>query len=678
MPNSREPNQLINEKSPYLLQHAYNPVAWYPWNEEAFDKARAEDKPIFLSIGYSTCHWCHVMERESFEDEEVAKLLNDSFISIKVDREERPDIDSIYMEVCQVMTGHGGWPLTIVMSLDKKPFFAATYLPKDSRGGMSGLMQILPRINELWQNNRAAITAAGENITNHIATDIEAPTDSSAKLNEEAVHNCFGIFAQRFDSRYGGFGPPPKFPSPHNLYFLLRYHALTGNQIALTMVEKTLQGMYNGGIYDHIGFGLARYSTDEKWLVPHFEKMLYDNGLLAIALIETYHLTKEEFYARVAREIFAYIKRDMTSKEGGFYSAEDADSEGEEGKFYVWSKEEVISALGEEDGEYFCRLYDITDKGNFEGRSIPNLIDRGLAEEERIKIEVLRDKLFNVRKQRIHPHKDDKILTSWNGLMIAALAYGARVLGDEAYLDAAKSAVDFIMSNLRRDDGRLLARYRDGEALYLAYAADYAFLTWGLLELYRASYESKYLEMALELTDDLLEIFWDDEKGGLFLYGKDAEQLLTRPKESYDGAIPADNSVAALNFLRLYRLTGRVDLKEKASDILNLFATRLNEIPSGHTYMLLSWLYLHAPGQDIVITGTMDTAKNMLELTDQVYMPFTEVVFKEESDTKLERLIPFVQDIATIDGKPTAFICEDMACLAPTNSLEELGRLLKK
>ena len=676
MPSKSLANDLINEKSPYLLQHAYNPVNWLAWNDAALSRAKHDDKPIFLSIGYSTCHWCHVMERESFKDEEVAQVLNRDFISIKVDREERPDIDNIYMEACQLMTGHGGWPLTIVMTPEGKPFFAATYLPKTSQAGRVGLIEILNRIDELWKNERAELYAISEQVLNHISSNLDFTHVSDIVLDESILHNNFAGLVNRYDKRYGGFASAPKFPTPHNLYFLLRYYSFTGKQEALDMVENTLQSMYRGGIYDHVGFGFARYSTDNKWLVPHFEKMLYDNALLAIAFLETYQITKDDFYAQTAREIFTYVLRDLTSDEGGFYSAEDADSEGVEGKFLVWDKTEVISILGEKEGEEFCSTYDITEKGNFEGKNIPNLIKSDINKGVRKRLEDARDKLLQQRRLRVPPHKDDKVLTAWNGLMIAAFAYGAKVLGEESYLNTAINSLDFILSKLRNNEGRLLARYRDGEASFLAYAADYAYLIWGLIELYEASYEAKYLEIALELTDDLIKYFWDEEAGGLFLYGADAEKLLIRPKEAYDGAIPADNSVAALNFLRLYRLTGRTELQSMAYDILSLFAPSLNERPMAHTYMLLALLYLNGEGQDIVIAGNLDEAQDMLQVAKRAYLPFTELIFKEAGDKMLENLIPFVKDVGQMEGKPTAYICKDRTCLAPTISLEELKKLL--
>lgn len=676
MPSKSLANDLINEKSPYLLQHAYNPVNWLAWNDTALSKAKLDDKPIFLSIGYSTCHWCHVMERESFKDEEVAQVLNRDFISIKVDREERPDIDNIYMEACQLMTGHGGWPLTIVMTPEGKPFFAATYLPKKGQAGRVGLIEILNRIDELWKNERAELYGISEQVLNHISSNLDFTPANDIVLDESILHNNFADLVHRYDKRYGGFAPAPKFPTSHNLYFLLRYYAYTGKQEALDMVEATLQSMYKGGIYDHVAYGFARYSTDNKWLVPHFEKMLYDNALLAIAFLETYQITKDDFYAQIAREIFTYVLRDLTSDEGGFYSAEDADSEGVEGKFLVWDKAEVISLLGEEEGEEFCLTYDITEKGNFEGKNIPNLIKSDINKKVRKRLENARDKLLQQRRLRVPPHKDDKVLTAWNGLMIAAFAYGAKVLEEESYLHTAINSLGFILSNLRNNEGRLLARYRDGEASFLAYAADYAYLIWGLIELYEASYEAKYLEIALELTDDLIKYFWDEEAGGFFLYGADAEKLLIRPKEAYDGAIPADNSVAALNFLRLYRLTGRTEFQSIAYDILSLFAPSLNERPMAHTYMLIALLYFNGEGQDIVIAGNLDEAQDMLQVVNGAYLPFTELIFKEADDKMLEDLIPFVKDIGQMEGKPTAYICKDRTCLAPTISLEELKKLL--
>ncbi|MDQ2086320.1 thioredoxin domain-containing protein [Herbivorax sp. ANBcel31] len=661
MSTTAKTNRLINEKSPYLLQHAYNPVNWYPWGQEAFDKAKQEDKPVFLSIGYSTCHWCHVMERESFEDEEVARLLNEHYISIKVDREERPDIDNIYMSVCQALTGHGGWPLTVFMTSDKKPFFAGTYFPKTSRMGMNGLLTILDNAYNAWVNKRDSLVESSNQILKVISNQYEE--ESVEEVSEDIIHEGFSQLKYDLDSIYGGFGSSPKFPTPHNLFFLLRYWYKTRDEYALEMVEKTLDSMYQGGIYDHIGFGFSRYSTDSKWLVPHFEKMLYDNALLSIAYLEAYQATRNKKYADVAHEIFTYILRDMTSPEGGFYSAEDADSEGVEGKFYVWSPDEIIDVLGKEDGEKFCEYYDITPKGNFEGLNIPNLIKRTVPDEEKELIEACRRKLFEYRKKRVHPYKDDKILTSWNGLMIAALAIGGRVLGSEKYTEASQKAASFVFSKLIRDDGRLLARYRDGEAGIFAYVDDYAFLIWGLIELYETTYKPMYLKRAVKLNDDLLKFFWDNEKGGLFLYGSDSEQLITRPKETYDGAIPSGNSVAALNFLRLARLTGQYELEEKAQYMFKLFGTNFGRFARGYTFFLTAVLFSQARSKEVVLVGK-DT-KNLIEIIREDFRPFTISMFYSEENKELQELTPFIENYKSIEGKATAYICENFSCQTP-------------
>lgn len=671
-------NRLIKQKSPYLLQHAHNPVDWYPWSEEAFAKAKREDKPIFLSIGYSTCHWCHVMERESFEDQEVADLLNRDYIAIKVDREERPDIDHIYMSVCQGMTGHGGWPLTIIMTPDRKPFFAATYLPKSKRHGLSGLMQLLPRLADLWQNDRTTVLESGEQVARWLE---DSEPDQAGELNMEIAHKAYQQYSRTFDKQYGGFGSAPKFPTPHNLLFLLRYHYFTGEAEALKMVEQTLDSMYKGGIYDHIGFGFARYSTDRRWLVPHFEKMLYDNALLILAYLEAYQVTNHPRYARIAREVLAYVLRDMTSSEGGFYSAEDADSEGVEGKFYVWTPEEIKEVLGEAEGADFCYTFDITGSGNFEGRSIPNLIENLLEEGERQKWESARIKLLTHRTKRVPPYKDDKILTAWNGLMVAALGKAYQVLGDSSYRMAAQQAVEFIFDSLRRSDGRLLARYREGEASFPAYAADYSFLIWGLIEMYEATYETGYLEKAMMLADEQLRYFWDEHKGGLFFYGSDAEQLLTRPKEVYDGAIPSDNSVALLNFLRLARLTGNLDLEDKAQQIINAFAGAAASIPTAHSFFLSAWLFNEMGSREVVVASKdkNETARRMLEHMQKNFLPDTVSIYKEGNDLELVKLAPFTEDLTVAQtGQATAYICEGFACQQPVTDEKEFQEALRR
>ncbi|NLI13239.1 MAG: thioredoxin domain-containing protein [Peptococcaceae bacterium] len=688
MTTSKTPNRLGGEKSPYLLQHANNPVHWFPWGDEAFEKAKKENKPIFLSIGYSTCHWCHVMERESFEDDEVAAILNNNFVSIKVDREERPDIDHIYMLVCQNMTGQGGWPLTILMTPAKKPFYAGTYFPKHEKWGRAGLVDILIQVSEKWRQDPDLLVKIGEQVTQSLQSgDKDLPVD---KITGKILQNAFTQARSLFDSKYGGFGTAPKFPTPHNLSFLLRYWKRNNEPEALAMVEKTLESMYRGGIYDHIGYGFARYSTDGKWLVPHFEKMLYDNALLALAYTECFQATGRSLYAKVAKEIFTYVLRDMTSPEGGFYSAEDADSEGEEGKFYVWSPAEVKNILGEKEGEIYCRLFDITAKGNFEGRSIPNLISappfnaageiNSKTDEMTVSIGLQRQKLFDARAKRVHPYKDDKILTSWNGLMIAALARGAAVFSEPVYKEAAVRAVDFILQKLRREDGRLLARYRDGESDYQAYLDDYAFLTWGLLELYGATFEVTYLVSALKLAGQMIDLFWDKENGGFFFYGEDAERLIARPKEIYDGALPSGNSAALHNLLRLARLTGNTELLEMADKQIAAFAGEISKHPWGYTHFLSGIDLMLGPAREIVIAGKSGEADTeaMLSAVRRAFIPETAAVFHPagESGKGIEKAAPFVKEQLPVNGKATAYICQNYACREPVTDPEELARLL--
>lgn len=677
MPTStpKQANRLINEKSPYLLQHAYNPVDWYPWSEEAFVKARTEDKPIFLSIGYSTCHWCHVMERESFEDEEVAALLNEHFVAIKVDREERPDIDTIYMQACQAMTGHGGWPLSIFMTPDKKPFYAGTYFPKNSRHGMPGFIDLLRTISRVWSTRRHELERISEEAARAIS---EASRHRGGRKPDRSIlDRAYRILQRSFDPEYGGFGPAPKFPVPHNLLFLLRYWRWTGEEQALSMVEKTLTCMYRGGIYDHLGFGFSRYSTDGRWLVPHFEKMLYDNALLAWAYGEAYQATQNPFYARVVREIFTYIFRDMTDPEGGFYAAEDADSEGEEGKFYVWTPVEVEQVLGPELGREFCQAYDITPQGNFEGKSIPNLINSGTA----AGLEQAREALFNARQKRVRPFKDDKILTAWNGLMIASLAINGRILGEPLYAEKAARAADFILRRLRRPDGRLLGRYRQGEAKELGIVDDYAFLIWALLELFFTTGGKKYLTLALELNEDMLRLFWDDEGGGLFHYGRDGEQHFARPKELYDGALPSGNSVAAYNLIRLARLTGNEQLQDIARRQLEAFGGTVAEAPSYYSFFLLAVLLEETPPVDlhIIYPGTAGQPEDMLALVRNRYAPdMLTLCLPEDEAENLSSLVPSLQGRHALGGRVTAYLCRSYACQAPVHTAAALKNILEK
>ena len=655
-------NSLINEKSPYLLQHAYNPVNWYPWGDEAFELAKKENKPIFLSIGYSTCHWCHVMEHESFEDPEVAKLLNEYFISIKVDREERPDIDSIYMTVCQMMTGSGGWPLTIMMTPDKKPFFAGTYFPKESRYERVGMLDLLLRINDFWKSRNAEVLNSASEITD-LLNKISIST-SGNELSENDLKSAFEQFNFRFDKEHGGFGERPKFPTPHNLLFLLRYWKGTGSSIALEMVEKTLQEMRLGGIFDHLGFGFHRYSTDERWLVPHFEKMLYDQAMLAMAYTETYQATKKEEYKKTASEIFEYVLRDMTSQqEGGFYSAEDADSEGHEGKFYIWQEEEIKNILSKDEAKFVIKRFNLEK----DGENILYL-KHPLSEAEEKLFKSIREKLFNERKKRIHPHKDDKILTDWNGLMIAALAKGSQIVEIESpkYIEVCNSALDFIQKNMLKN-GRLLHRYRDGEAKVNAYLDDYAFLIWGLIELFEATFENKYLDLALSLNEDLIKHFWDEKDGGFYFTDSENKDVLLRKKEIYDGAIPSGNSVAMLNLLRLSHITSDEKLKDYAIKLEKAFSNSIKETPSAYTQLLCALDFKLSVPCEIVISGNpnSDDTRSMLDTVRKQFLPNKVLLLNIKN-----------KDFPMLENKATAYVCSNFSCKEPTNDVNKMLKYL--
>ena len=690
--SSNSPNKLIKEKSPYLLQHAYNPVDWHAWNEEAFEKAGAENKPIFLSIGYSTCHWCHVMEKESFEDAEVAELMNEAFVSIKVDREERPDIDHVYMTVCQMMTGSGGWPLTIVMTPDKKPFFAATYIPKGSRFGRTGLMELIPRISEVWRNRHKDVLESAENMTAALQSmEKEKPGEL---LDAGVFDKAFEDLSQRFDKTYGGFSGAPKFPTPHNFFFMLRYWRRTDHQEALKMVEKTLQEIRWGGIFDQVGFGFHRYSTDKEWLVPHFEKMLYDQAMLALAHLETFQATGNTVYSDTAREIFAYVLRDLRSPEGGFYSAEDADSEGVEGKFYVWTEQELRETLPPDEADLIVRVFHVEKNGNFReeasgenlganilytGKSLSDIAsEMNLPEKElKKKIDSARSRLFEARERRIHPHKDDKILTDWNGLMVAALARGAQVLGDKAYSDAAEGAVEFILKKLRTPDGRLLHRFREGEARIPAHLDDYAFLVWGLLETYEATFDARFLKTALELNKDMIHHFWDAQGGGLYFTSDDAENLIVRKKEVYDGALPSGNAVAMLNLLRLGRFTGDADLEDRAFKLQRAFSEQVRQFPSGYTQFLSAVDFSLSSSHDVVISGTLG-AKEMLDALRSRFSPNQVLLFRPagEESAGIDALAAFAKNYDPVNGKATAYVCSGRACKDPTTEVKDLLALL--
>jgi uncharacterized protein YyaL (SSP411 family) len=689
------PNRLINELSPYLRQHAHNSVDWYPWGTEAFERAQSEDKPIFLSIGYSTCHWCHVMAHESFEDPEVARLMNEAFVSIKVDREERPDIDSVYMSICHLMTGGGGWPLTIIMTPDKRPFFAATYIPRAGRFGLIGMMELIPGVRELWASRRGEAL----NVSGRIATLLQQTSQGmpGAELNETTLELAYEQLAKLFDGRHGGFSNAPKFPTPHNLLFLLRYWKRTGDSAALDMVEKTLQAMRRGGIYDHVGFGLHRYATDSQWLVPHFEKMLYDQAMSAMAYTEAYQATGKGDYGKTAREIFTYVLRDMTAPEGGFYSAEDADSEGEEGKFYLWTQEEVFRLFGDEERDFVARVFNIEKDGNFAeqrtGRkSGVNILHVTKSLEELASdlilsrsdleshLEAIRQKLFAYREKRVHPMKDDKILTDWNGLMIAALAKGAQYFDEPEYAEAARHAADFLVGNMRKTDGRLWHRYRDGQAGVQANLDDYAFLVWGLVELYEAVFAVKYLRVAVELTEDMLRHFWDGDTGGLYLTPEDGESLLVRKKEIHDGAIPSGNSVAMLNLLRLGRMTATPDWEEKAAAVGRAFSQSVKQSPSAHSQLMVALNFGVGPSYEVVIAGNAqaEDTSTMVKALRTRFLPNKVVLLNpdEQDSPEMSQLAAFTRNQTSIEGKATAYVCLNYNCKSPTTDVNKMLELL--
>ncbi|MGD0021712.1 MAG: thioredoxin domain-containing protein [Smithellaceae bacterium] len=689
-------NRLKSEKSPYLLQHAQNPVDWYPWGEEAFEKSRRADQPIFLSIGYSTCHWCHVMERESFEDEKVAQLLNEVFVCIKVDREERPDIDNIYMTVCQMMTQSGGWPLTILMTPDKKPFFAATYIPRETMYGRIGMLDLIPEIRKVWTTQRQEVINAANKITQEL-TDlhIKVPTQ---KLGEDTLSKAFEYFIHSFDRRYGGFGNAPKFPTPHNLYFLMRYWKRKNESAALKMVEETLQHMRRGGIYDQIGFGFHRYSTDAEWLVPHFEKMLYDQALMAMAYIEAYQATGKKDYEDTAREIFTYVLRDMTGTDGGFYSAEDADSEGMEGKFYLWAEEEIYNILKKDDADLFLAVFkaensaaaSIIAEQGLAGYFIPHLESslNEIAQQLNISEEKLTGQLNEIRKnllasrdKRIHPFKDDKILTDWNGLMVAALARGAQVFNEPVFADTARRAIDFILNRMRTSEGRLLHRFRDGIASIPATVDDYAFIIWGLLELYEATFEIGHLDTALMLNKQILDHFWDKKDGGFYFTPDDGEELLVHRKEAHDSAIPAGNSVSMLNLLRLARITGNTELESMSAAIGKMFSAKVVQFPSAYTQLLVALDFVLGPSSEVVIAGdlTKRDTKEMVKALRAVFAPNKVVLFRPVDETlpEIEKIAPFLKSQLSIDGKATAYVCSNYSCQSPTNSIDKMIALLK-
>jgi uncharacterized protein YyaL (SSP411 family) len=629
------------------------------------------------------------MERESFEDDEVARYLNDHFVCIKVDREERPDIDAIYMRFCQALTGEGGWPLTVFMTPDQKPFFAGTYFPKHTRFGRIGLLELAEQIWTRWDKDRATLERSIDKLSERLQAVFQ--TTSPGRVQADLVDDAIEVLRREFDPEFGGFTSAPKFPTPHNLMLLLRHGWQNGDDSAVAMVETTLEAMYRGGIYDHVGFGFARYSTDRQWLVPHFEKMLYDNALLAIAYTEAYQVTGKQRYQAAARDVLTYVLRDMTHPDGAFYSAEDADSEGVEGKFYLWTPDQVKAVLGDVDGAEYCRLYGIDDTGNFEGASIPNLIHLSDSELERVwgspdnaEVRQVREwnrRLCEARASRVRPSRDDKILTAWNGLMIAALAKAGRVFGCAEYVTASLRALAFLEANLVDGEGRLYARYREGERAHLGYVDDYAFLIWALLELYDATFDATHLGRALELQRQMMKRFWDADEGGFFLYGDDAETLIARPKEVYDGALPSGNSVAALNLLRLSRITGQGEWTEIAERLLTAFAGEVERYPAGVTYFLMAVQFALVPGREIVVVGSPDSPETneFLQRLQALFLPDSVIVFRPAKNPgRIAELAPYVAGHEALSGGTTVYLCENYSCQAPSTDLDAVLRVLMR
>lgn len=695
-------NRLADEQSPYLRQHKDNPVDWYPWGEAAFTKAREEDTPIFLSIGYSTCHWCHVMERESFEDEAVAQVLNDGFVPIKVDREERPDVDSIYMDVCQMMRGQGGWPLTVLLTPERKPFFAATYLPKEGRFQQTGLMDLLPRVRTLWQNDRDKLLEDAEEVTDLLRRSTEEEGGGDAP-GPQLLSDAARQLSRQFDRTHGGFGSAPKFPAPHNLLFLLRHWHRTGEERALDMVTETLDQMRLGGLFDQVGYGFHRYSTDQQWTLPHFEKMLYDQAMHVLAYTEAYQATGEDRYETTAREVIAYVLRDLQAPAGGFYSAEDADSENEEGEmeegaFYVWSTDAVRDLLDADLAELVIDVYNLSPEGNYQeestgkrtGKNVLHL-DRSLAEEadrHEMDEDVLRERLgtaraalLEARSDRPRPGLDDKVLTDWNGLMVAALATAARAFGEPEYEAAARQTAQFLQEEMHDAEGRLLHRYRDGDAGIRATLDDYAFLTWGLLELYETTFEPQWLQAACDHMDACLDRFWDAERGGFYMTPDDGEALIVRPKDANDGAMPSGNSVQLTNLLRLARFTGRTEFEDTAAALSRWAGPSARSRPTGFTALLMGLDWALGTPREIVVAGEWeaDDTQALLTVLRETYSPTTVTLHRPPGDDPaITDLAPFTAVQTPRDGQAAAYVCRDFQCEAPTTDPDRLRKQLRE
>ncbi len=677
------------ERSPYLLQHAHNPVDWFPWEDEAFKKAEAENKLIFLSIGYSTCHWCHVMEKESFEDEEVAQLMNRVFVSIKVDREERPDLDSVYMDIAMLLNKRGGWPLNLILTPGRKPFYAATYIPKDSSASGGGMLKLIPKVQSVWKDRPEEVQAAAENIlqalkNNNMETQNNLPVKLSGQQFDSIKAAAFNDLKKRYDAKYGGFNLQPKFPQPQNLLFLLRHYKNTDDSLSLTMVENTLLKMRAGGIYDHIGYGFHRYSTDRQWTLPHFEKMLYDQAMLILAYTETWQLTGNRSFRQTAEDVIEYVLRDMRSPEGGFYSAEDADSEGEEGKFYLWDYNEFANLIGRSglDAEKYAGLFNMKDGGNYtdeaSGRKPGDNIlfldpekNNGAPEAD---YEAVRSLLFKEREGRVHPHKDDKILTDWNGLMIFALARAAWIFDEPKYYEAAETAARFLLNEMKGPDGSLLHSYRLGESGTLGMIDDYAFFIRGLLELYRAGFKTSYVEQAALLTEYAGNHFEDNTNGGYFQSDSLQTDLLIRKKSMMDNAVPSGNSLMFENLMQLFKLTGRAEYRAAAEGILRTLGDELSSYPSAFTTLLSALDYSGKDGREIVVVGEPDAAAEFIKEINSRFQSGTVVLLKTpETAVALKKLASYTAYYSLPEGRKAAvYVCTDFTCKAPVFTVEDL------
>jgi len=679
-------NHLINESSPYLLQHAHNPVDWYPWGEEAFAISREQNKPVLLSIGYSACHWCHVMAHESFEDEEIARLMNDNFVNIKVDREERPDLDQIYMNAVQMMTHHGGWPMTVFLTPDAIPFYGGTYFPPQDRYNMPGFPRVLISVAEAYKDRRSDIAQTSDQLLNELRR-LSETSGSEQSIEKELLDAAFVGITRGYDPVNGGFGGAPKFPPAMTLEFLLRTFVRTGNADALEMVRTTTTKMAYGGMYDQLGGGFHRYSTDAKWLVPHFEKMLYDNALLSRVYLHYYQVSQDELARETTKGILDYVIREMTNDEGGFYSTQDADSEGHEGKFFVWDIAEIKSVLGEKEANFFCAAYDITDSGNFEGENIPNIKHslKVVAEKAGVTLDELnaslsqsKRKLFEVREQRIKPDRDEKVITAWNGLMLASFAEAGVVLDRPDYLDIARKNARFILSKLQRD-GFLLRTYKDGVAKFNAYLEDYAFLIEGLTTLFETSGEIEWLNAALSLTDRMVEEFWDEDNAGFFFTGTSHEKLIVRSKDYFDNATPSGNSVAASVLLRLGILTDSEHFRNLAVSVFREVADSIRKYPSGFGYALsgLDFL-LSTPKEVAIIAAEQSSLKTFVRAAWERYLPNKVVASALSGDSAAIGSVVLLQNRNLVQGKTAAYVCQNYTCKEPVTEIAAFAEQLSE